>query len=152
MNGSLNVETVTISSASTVVTVLGCANITGYINLDLTSVVAGSKKTVLIQKGDNCSSSLSSATVKVIDKSKDCRKRSLTISSDSSSQILTVLISVNDSGCKSNKKWIIIGCVVAIVAVLLVVGLILLFTLNKSAREWVRPFSSRRDTVVQSKR
>lgn len=140
IGGNLTIsENLIIPSTDTSITVSGCAYINN-IEIDITTISSGSTKTLVVQNGANCAS-LGSSSLKVVDRSKDCKKRSATFSKSDSNR-LSVIFSVNSSAC--NTKWIILGAVLGGLVLLALIGLILLFTLNKNARQCVRPYSKRR--------
>lgn len=137
VTGNLTVQTITFSGTSHNVTVTGCVSVEG-ITLDLTQENPGtlSGKTInLISQGSNCTSSLASVPVSIKQPEKNCAtvksSSSSTTESSSSQTSLSVLFSVDKSGC--NTKWIIVGSVVGGVVVLAVIAAIVsTVVLNKA--------------------
>lgn len=102
----------------------------------------GQEMTLVTQNGEDCLQRLSSVSVKVKEKTSSCKVTKVKVSSKSNDKRLTVVFSVDNSKC--NTKWIILGAVLGAVVLIAVIVLILVFTLNKSARNCIRPFSRRR--------
>lgn len=131
--GNLTVQTITFSGTSHNVTVIGCVSTEG-ITLDLTKENPGSlsgKTVTILSQGSNCSSSLSTIPLAIKQPENDCAKVKSTSSTTSSSSqtSLSVLFSLDKSGC--NTKWIIVGSVVGGVVVLGVVATIVAVTVIK---------------------
>lgn len=145
ISGNLSVEAaIVFKDTAASISVSGCANISS-VTLDLSSISTKSRS-LITQAGNSCEP-LSSTPARLVDNTGSCKKTSISTSSSTETS-LNVVFSFDNSGC--NTKWIILGTVLGGVVLLGTIGLILLFTLSQSAREWVRPYSKKRMTATHN--
>jgi hypothetical protein len=142
--------TVVLSGLGSSITIEGgCASINGGVEVQLTpeeleeiSKESGSSRQVeLIYQSSSCPSL--AVSVSASKNGKSCRKVDSTSTSnqeDGSKTTLVALFKVTSSGC--NVKWIILGCVLGGV-LLLVLIFLLLATFNTKVKTLVRPFWAR---------
>jgi hypothetical protein len=128
----------------------GCAHIDGSLNVELSNEEleaiskerSSSRSVQLIAQNSSCDS-LASLAVKTKKTQKSCHKvdSKSSTTSDAVQSSLVAVFRVNSSGC--NVKWIILGCVLGGV-LLLVMIVILVVTFNHKAKAAVRPFWARK--------
>jgi hypothetical protein len=136
-------DSLTFTGLSSFANVTGCVTINGFIyvhltqeELDIIVKDADGRKSLILSGCDT--SSLTIVPISVKSNAPKCQKVKATTIADGTR--LTAVFSIDKSSC--NRWWIILVSVLAVVAVI-IIALALLFTFNKSARTWIRPFSSR---------
>jgi alpha-tubulin suppressor-like RCC1 family protein len=152
VNGNLTIRgDVTFTGLDSSITVFnGCVIVTGTLKVNLApaeleqlSKEAGSMRSLsLISQNSSCAS-LSSIEVSGIKSGKSCRKlRSATTSENNfgSTRTLVAAFKVDSSPC--NVTWIILGCVLGGVLLLIVI-VTLVVTYSSKAKAFVRPFQAR---------
>lgn len=140
ITGNFTVEgTLVFQDSSATITVSGCANVSS-VTITITTETTATTQSLITQAGENCKP-LTSIPVHVMDRTKSCKKTSVSTASSTAST-LTAFFSYDHSGC--NTKWIILGAVLGGVIVLAVIVLVLVFTFSESARECARPYSKKR--------
>lgn len=139
VSGNLTTTTITIIGSSTQVNATGCVYINGTVQVqftqqDLTDLEnsGGSRTSTLIQgEGSNCTGSISNTPVSATVTNGGCKSLSSTNVNPNDHQTLTVLFSVDSSGCNtSNNTTVIIAAAtagggVAILVIAAVVGIVL---------------------------
>lgn len=136
VNGNLTVTSgsLILTSGAHNITILGCLNLSNGsgIVIDL-SQQPGKRGPVQISQADNCSLALNGVPISVKQPKNSCETINARTTSTSSRSTLNVLFVTDKSGC--NKKWIILGSVLAAIIILSVIGVIIAFVTIKGRNE-----------------
>lgn len=154
INGSLFVEeSIVFSDLQSTIIVSGCVQINGSISLTLTSadiekILKGDTTTGELFRSTHCGlSNLNGKEVQLNqDGKKRCEKITAATKTTQDGKGLVAIMKIDKSSCNesgSNLWWIILVAVVCSVVLIAIIVLILVFTLNKEARNCIRPFSKR---------
>lgn len=132
---------------STLIIQQGCASNLSTVTLEVTheeleKLGKTTQQTLISLDPDASCSGLDNVQVILHLNGKSCKKASLKTSTSSDGNVLSAILSINDSGCRT--WWIILVSVICGVIVLAAIIFALLVLLVRPVREFVRPYSKPR--------
>lgn len=127
VTGNFSVESLIFTGTQHNVTVSGCITLgsNGSVSIDLSTEdpkrLSGKTIAFLTQQGSNCSTSLSMVPVSIKQPKNNCATVESKVAPTSSHDTLALVFSIDRSSC--NTKWIILGSVLGVLAIVAVVGI-----------------------------